>query len=98
MFDIDGVELEFSKEALETVVDKAIERKTGARGLRSIMEESMRDVMYEIPSNPNVVKCIINKDTILENKKPEIVLGEKKQNNKKKKNSKSKKINDEEIA
>ena len=98
LFDIDGVELEFSKEALETVVDKAIERKTGARGLRSIMEESMRDVMYEIPSNPNVVKCIINKDTILENKKPEIVLGEKKQNNKKKKNSKSKKINDEEIA
>ena len=46
LFNIDGVDLKFNNDALETIVDKAIERKTGARGLRSIMEETMRDVMY----------------------------------------------------
>ena len=96
LFDIDGVELEFNEDALESIVDKAIERKTGARGLRSIMEETMRDVMYEIPSNPKITKCTINKETVLENKKPEIVIDENKQEKKKKKNTK--KVNNEEIA
>ena len=96
LFDIDGVDLEFSEDALEAIVDKAIERKTGARGLRSIMEETMRDVMYEIPSNPKITKCTINKETVLENKKPEIVIDENKQEKKKKKNTK--KVNNEEIA
>ena len=96
LFDIDGVDLEFNEDALEAIVDKAIERKTGARGLRSIMEETMRDVMYEIPSNPKITKCTINKETVLENKKPEIVIDENKQEKKKKKNTK--KVNNEEIA
>ncbi len=96
LFDIDGVDLEFNEDALEAIVDKAIERKTGARGLRSIMEETMRDVMYEIPSNPKITKCIINKETVLENKKPEIVIDENKQEKKKKKTTK--KVNNEEIA
>lgn len=67
---LDNVELEFEDDALETMVDKAIERKTGARGLRSIMEETMRDVMYDIPSNPKISKCIITKKTVLGKEKP----------------------------
>ena len=58
---LDGVDLEFDQEALEVIVDKAIERKTGARGLRSIIEEIMRDIMYDIPSNKKIAKCIITK-------------------------------------
>ncbi|MBR3324810.1 MAG: ATP-dependent Clp protease ATP-binding subunit ClpX [Clostridia bacterium] len=69
---LDDVTLEFEKDALETMVDKAIERKTGARGLRSIMEETMRDVMYDIPSNPKITKCIITKKTVLGDEKPKI--------------------------
>ena len=86
LFEIDGVELVFEQEALEAIVDKAIERKTGARGLRSIIEERMRDIMFDIPSTPNVEKCIIKKETILENKEPELVINEnknKEQNEKK---------------
>ena len=78
LFEIDGVELVFEQEALEAIVDKAIERKTGARGLRSIIEERMRDIMFEIPSNPDIEKCIITKETILENKEPELVINKNK--------------------
>ena len=78
LVELDGVELEFSREALEIIVDKAIERKTGARGLRSIIEEIMRDVMYDIPSNQKIAKCIINKETVLEGKQPEIIIDENK--------------------
>lgn len=85
LLSIDGVDLEFTQEALETIVDKAIERKTGARGLRSIMEETMRDVMYEIPSNPKIAKCTITKETVLKKTQPEIVIDEKKTERKPKK-------------
>ena len=78
LVELDGVELEFDKEALEVIVDKAIERKTGARGLRSIIEEIMRDVMYEIPNNKKIAKCIITKETVLENKEPELIIDENK--------------------
>ena len=78
LVEIDGVELEFAPEALEVIVDKAIERKTGARGLRSIIEEIMRDVMYDIPSNKKIAKCIITKETVMENTKPEIIIDENK--------------------
>ena len=57
---MDGVELEFEPEAVEAIVDKAIERKTGARGLRSIIEEIMRDIMFDIPSNPKDRKMYSN--------------------------------------
>ena len=77
LFEIDGVELVFEREALEAIVDKAIERKTGARGLRSIIEEIMRDIMFDIPSNPNIEKCIITKETVLGIAGPKIVEGEK---------------------
>lgn len=72
---MDNVELEFEDEALKAIADEAIERKTGARGLRSIIEETMRDIMFDIPSQFNIKKVIINKDTI-KNKKPELVLTE----------------------
>ncbi len=77
LFEIDGVELVFEREALEAIVDKAIERKTGARGLRSIIEEIMRDIMFDIPSNPNIEKCIITRDTVLGKSGPKIIEGEK---------------------
>jgi len=76
LFEFDNVELEFEKEALELIVDKAMERKTGARGLRSIIEDIMRDIMFEIPSNPKIEKCIITKETVLEGKKPKLILNE----------------------
>ena len=76
LLEMDDVELEFRQDALEAIVDKAIERKTGARGLRSIIEEIMRDIMFEIPSMPNISKCIITKDTVLNKTKPEVVISE----------------------
>ena len=76
LFEMDNVELEFENDALEAIVDKAIERKTGARGLRSILEDIMRDIMFEIPSNPKIVKCLITKDTIENNSKPIITIDE----------------------
>ena len=77
LLEMDDVELEFNQDALEAIVDKAIERKTGARGLRSIIEEIMRDIMFEIPSKPNISKCIITKETVLDKKEPETVISEK---------------------
>ena len=78
LFELDDVELEFEKEALEAIVDKAIERKTGARGLRSIIEEIMRDIMFEIPSNSKIEKCIITKDTVINNAEPKLIINENK--------------------
>lgn len=74
LLEIDGVNLEFTGEALEAIVDKAIERKTGARGLRSIIEDIMRDIMFDIPSNPEIETCTITKDTVLSVAKPEIKI------------------------
>ncbi len=74
LFKLDDVELEFEPEALEKIVDKAIERKTGARGLRSIIEEIMRDIMFEIPSNPKIEKCIITKETVENGEAPKIII------------------------
>ena len=71
---MDNVDLEFEPEALELVVDKAIERKTGARGLRSIIEEIMRDIMFDIPSNPKIEKCIVTKETVLNGAPPKLVI------------------------
>ena len=79
LFEIDGVELVFEREALEAIVDKAIERKTGARGLRSIIEEIMRDIMYDIPSKPNIQKCIITKETVLGTEGAKVIEGEPKE-------------------
>ena len=82
LFELDNVELEFQDEALNAIVDKAIERKTGARGLRAILEDIMRDIMFEIPSNPNIEKCIITKETVLNGEKPQIIINNNKENGK----------------
>ena len=74
LFKLDNVELEFEDGALEAIVDKAIERKTGARGLRSIIEEIMRDIMFEIPSNPLIEKCIVTKETVINKEAPKIII------------------------
>ena len=70
---MDGVDLSFDKEAIEAIADKALERNTGARGLRSIIEETMTDIMFEIPSEPGIKECVIKKDCITGDKAPKIV-------------------------
>ncbi len=67
---MDGVELTFEDDAIEAIADKALERKTGARGLRSILEGIMLDVMYKIPSDQSIVKCTVTKDCVLGNSEP----------------------------
>ena len=74
LMELDNVELEFEPEALELIVDKAIERKTGARGLRSIIEDIMRDIMFEIPSNPKIEKCIVTKETVQLGEPPKVII------------------------
>ncbi len=76
LFEYDDVLLEFKEGSLEAIAKRAIERKTGARGLRAIIEEVMLDIMYEIPSMNNVEKVIISKECILEGAKPELVYNE----------------------
>lgn len=76
LFKMDGVELEMTDEAIRAVADKAKERKTGARGLRSIMENLMTDIMYEIPSNKDIVKVIITEETVLTGKGARMVTRE----------------------
>ncbi|MHB8916968.1 MAG: ATP-dependent Clp protease ATP-binding subunit ClpX [Desulfocucumaceae bacterium] len=73
LFELDGVNLEFQQDALKTVAQEALKRKTGARGLRAILEEIMLEVMYEIPSRQDIAKCIITRDTIIKKEKPLIV-------------------------
>ncbi|MBM5967139.1 ATP-dependent Clp protease ATP-binding subunit ClpX [Staphylococcus epidermidis] len=72
MLELDNVELEFSEEALSAISEKAIERKTGARGLRSIIEEALIDIMYDVPSSENVSKVVITEQTISEEIEPEL--------------------------
>lgn len=72
MLELDDVELEFTEEALSAISEKAIERKTGARGLRSIIEESLIDIMFDVPSNENVSKVVITSQTINEEIEPEL--------------------------
>lgn len=74
LFRLDNVELEIEPEAIRAVAKKAIERKTGARGLRSILEGVMTDIMYDIPSRTDVRKCIITRETIEEGCRPTLVM------------------------
>lgn len=73
VFELDGVELQVTPEALEAIAELALQRGTGARGLRAIFEEILLDVMYEIPSRTDVVKCAITKDVVLSKVKPTLV-------------------------
>jgi ATP-dependent Clp protease ATP-binding subunit ClpX len=73
---MDGVELVFEPEALSAIAKLAMERKTGARGLRAIMEESVLDLMYEIPSDDHIAKCIITRAVVEEHAEPELVYSD----------------------
>ncbi len=75
IFGMDGVELEFTEDAIEEIALLAIERNTGARGLRAILEDIMLDIMYEIPSRKDIVKCVINKESVKNRKPPELIIG-----------------------
>ncbi|HHU18544.1 MAG TPA: ATP-dependent Clp protease ATP-binding subunit ClpX [Clostridiales bacterium] len=89
LFMMDGVELEIEDDAIDRVAEKAIERKTGARGLRSILEHVMTDIMYELPSREDITKCIITRGTIDYNTGPALVLVEQLKRNKKNEESAS---------
>ena len=75
---MDQVELEFTDESLVAIAEAALARNTGARGLRSIVEKTMNDIMYEVPSNPQIAKVVIHKECITEGKAPEVILHKKK--------------------
>lgn len=72
-FNYDSIELVFTEDALWSISDRALERETGARGLRSIIEQALLDVMFELPSRKDVSKCVITKETIIRNLKPTLV-------------------------
>jgi ATP-dependent Clp protease ATP-binding subunit ClpX len=76
LFDFENVKLRFTEGALMAIAKEALKRKSGARGLRSIMENIMLDVMYEIPSQPNIRECIISEEVVLNHESP-ILLYEK---------------------
>ncbi|MCB1682740.1 MAG: ATP-dependent Clp protease ATP-binding subunit ClpX [Rhodospirillales bacterium] len=77
LFEMEGVELTFNEGALKAVAKKAIERKTGARGLRSIIENLLLHTMFEIPDREDVTEVVVNEDTVTENKQPVYVIAEK---------------------
>ena len=77
LFGYDHVKLTFEREAVEAIADKALERKTGARGLRSIMEKAMMDIMYQIPSDPAITQCIVTKEAVEGTSQPMVVRREK---------------------
>ena len=77
LFEIEGVKLTFSKDALKAIAEKAILRKTGARGLRSIIEEVLLETMFELPSMENVEEVVVNKEVVSGSSKPLIIYSKK---------------------
>ena len=77
LFDMEKVELEFTPEALKTVAKKAIERKTGARGLRSIMENLLLDHMFDAPSDDLLSKIVVDEESVLGKKQPQLIYAKK---------------------
>jgi ATP-dependent Clp protease ATP-binding subunit ClpX len=82
-FELDGIDLEFTEEAMKSVAREAMKRNTGARGLRAIIEDIMLDVMYDIPSRSDVVKCVVTEDVVGKSKEPLLVTSERKKVRKK---------------
>ncbi len=76
LFEMDGVELDFDEDALKAVAQKAIERKTGARGLRAILEDVMMDIMYDIPSRADVKGCVVTKEAIDKTEAPRLTMND----------------------
>ncbi|MBE5959986.1 MAG: ATP-dependent Clp protease ATP-binding subunit ClpX [Lachnospiraceae bacterium] len=76
LFELDGVELDFDDEALYEIAKRSFERKTGARGLRAIMESVMMDTMYKVPTDTNVLKCVITKEAALGKEEPKLICAD----------------------
>ena len=74
LLELDGVKLRFDDEAIKAVAKLSFERKTGARGLRAIMEDVMTDVMYEIPSEDDIKECVITKEAVLDGESPKLIM------------------------
>ncbi len=70
LFRLDNIDLQFTDEACEAMAEEAVKRKSGARGLRAIMEETMLDIMYEVPSTPNVYQCVVGEEVVMKNEPP----------------------------
>lgn len=83
LFEMDNAQLEFTDEALEAIAKEAISRNTGARGLRSILEDIMTDVMYELPLRSDITKCVVTKEAVLNREEPILVTSERKKTKKK---------------
>lgn len=98
LFEMDGVELDFEKEALEAIADEALKHKTGARGLRAIMEDLMLDVMFDIPSRDDIAKCLITRDTVINKQPPTLIIGEGIRKSKKKSPGVKKKLKSESVS
>jgi ATP-dependent Clp protease ATP-binding subunit ClpX len=81
LFGLDGIELEFTEEALEAVAEKAMALETGARGLRSTLERLMLELMYELPSQKDIVKCVITEGVINKGEDPVVVRNAEKTKN-----------------
>jgi ATP-dependent Clp protease ATP-binding subunit ClpX len=73
LFEFDDIELVFAPDSLQAIADKAIERETGARGLRSIIEDTLQDVQFELPSREDVKKCVVTRETIEKGLAPTLV-------------------------
>ncbi|MBW1813730.1 MAG: ATP-dependent Clp protease ATP-binding subunit ClpX, partial [Deltaproteobacteria bacterium] len=78
LFEMEGVNLRFTDSALSAIASEALKRKSGARGLRAILETSMLDIMYEIPSSENVKECVIGEDVVLNKEEPIYLYEQKK--------------------
>jgi len=76
LFEYDGVQLEFEPDAIEAIAREAIKRNTGARGLRAILEQSMLEVMYELPAMTDVKKCVVTAGSISRGERPRMVLAD----------------------
>jgi ATP-dependent Clp protease ATP-binding subunit ClpX len=83
IFALDGVALEFQEDAIRAVAREAVSRNTGARGLRSVLEDRMLEVMYDLPSRTDVTKCVVTKEVVLKGSVPVLVTAERKQQRKK---------------
>ena len=83
LFEMDGVELEFDEGAVKAVAEEAIKRNTGARGLRTIIEETMQNIMFDVPSNPEIAQVVVTEECVTEKKEPKLIMKETKKTSKK---------------
>jgi ATP-dependent Clp protease ATP-binding subunit ClpX len=79
LFEFEDIKLKFTDGAVKAIAEKAVERKTGARGLRAVMEETMLDIMFELPSQKEVEEVVINEEVVAKGEKPMMVYAKKKQ-------------------